>query len=111
MKQLRGIFVFLLCFLVFGQAISQAESWQKKYPEITLGVITSENEADRVERYKPVRAYLEETLGVKIKWRSATDYAGVIEALKSKKIEGKISKSIQYARQKTGYPRNPHLKN
>lgn len=87
MKHLRGIFIFLLCLLIFGQTAAKAESWQKKYPEITLGVITSENEADRVERYKPVRAYLEKTLGVKIKWRSATDYAGVIEALKAKKIE------------------------
>jgi phosphonate transport system substrate-binding protein len=87
MKHLRGIFAFSLCLLLFSQTIAQAEPWQKKYPEITLGVITSENEADRVQRYKPVRAYLETMLGVKIKWRSATDYAGVIEALKSKKIE------------------------
>lgn len=77
----------MLGLTVFGQAHAKAEAWQKKFPKLTLGVITSENEADRAERYKPVRAYLEKALGVEINWRSATDYAGVIEAMKSGKIE------------------------
>jgi len=66
---------------------TQAGDWQAKHPKLTLGVITSENEADRIARYKPVRAYLEKELGVEIKWRTATDYAGVIEGLKAGKIE------------------------
>jgi phosphonate transport system substrate-binding protein len=64
-----------------------AGDWREEYPTLTLGVITSENEADRIQRYKPVRAYLEKKLGVKIKWRSATDYAGIIEGVKARKIE------------------------
>ncbi len=66
---------------------AQAADWRAKYPTITLGVITTENESDRLQRYKPVRAYLEKKLGVQIKWRSATDYAGIIEGVKAKKIE------------------------
>ena len=72
---------------VLATATADAADWRKQYPELTLGVITSENEADRIQRYKPVRAYLEKQLGVKIKWRSATDYAGIIEGVKAKKIE------------------------
>jgi len=68
-------------------AAAQAGGWQAQYPEITLGVITSENESDRLQRFKPVRAYLEGKLGVKVNWRSATDYAGIIEGVKAKKIE------------------------
>ncbi len=64
-----------------------AADWRAKYPELTLGVITSENESDRLQRYKPVRAYLEKALNVKIKWRAATDYAGIIEGVKAGKIE------------------------
>lgn len=67
--------------------VAQAEDWRKQYPEVTLGVVTSENEADRLTRYQPVRAYLERVLGVKIHWRTATDYAGIIEGVKAKKIE------------------------
>lgn len=66
---------------------AHAESWRDDHKTLTLGVITSENEADRIERYKPVKAYLENALGVEIKWRSASDYAGVIEGLKADKID------------------------
>ncbi|MCG8508663.1 MAG: phosphonate ABC transporter substrate-binding protein [Rhodospirillales bacterium] len=70
-------------------AVSQAQAgdWQKQYPTLTLGVITSENEADRIMRYQPVRDYFERTLGVEIKWRTATDYAGIVEGVKAGKIE------------------------
>jgi len=70
-----------------GFAPAHAAGWQKDYPTLTLGVITSENEADRIVRYKPVRDYFEKRLGVEIKWRSATDYAGIIEGVKAKHIE------------------------
>ena len=84
---LPKILLLVLCGLLPVYSTAAAAEWQKNYPEISLGVITSENEADRVERYKPIRTYLEKTLGVSIKWRSATDYAGVIEAMKAKKVE------------------------
>lgn len=61
--------------------------WQDKYPVLNLGVITSENEADRTARYAPVQEYLEKELGVKINWRVATDYAGIIEGVKAGKID------------------------
>jgi phosphonate transport system substrate-binding protein len=64
-----------------------AADWRKEYKEITMGVITEENAEDRAKRWDPVRDYLTKELGVPIKWREATDYAGVIEALKAKKIE------------------------
>lgn len=64
-----------------------AEDWRKQYPTLTLGVITAENEADRVARYKPVQAYFEKELGVEIEWRSATDYAGIIEGVKAGKVQ------------------------
>jgi len=83
---LRSV-IWVFAVVLFYQTAACAAEWQKQYSEISLGVITSENEADRVERYKPVRGYLEKVLGVTIKWRSATDYAGVIEAMKAKKIE------------------------
>ena len=78
----------LAAFASVAVGVSSASAdWRKKYPELTLGVITSENESDRLQRYKPVRAYLEKALGVGIKWRAATDYAGIIEGVKAGKIE------------------------
>ena len=66
---------------------AEAADWRKTYPTLTLGVITSENEADRVTRYKPVRTYLEKKLGVKVTWRTATDYAGIIEGVRAGKVQ------------------------
>jgi phosphonate transport system substrate-binding protein len=79
------MFLSLLMAALCTNAVT-AEPWQKKYSEITLGAITSENEADRIQRYKPVRSYLEKELGSKINWRTATDYAGIIEGVKAKKV-------------------------
>lgn len=64
-----------------------AQEWRSRYPVLAMGVVTSENEADRVVRYRPVVAYLERTLGVKIEFRNATDYAGVVEALNAGKLQ------------------------
>ena len=76
---------FLL--VVFSMSAAWAGKWQKDYPQITLGVITGENEADRILRYKPILAYLEKELGIKVNWRTATDYAGIIEGVKAKKVQ------------------------
>ena len=53
-----------------------AEDWRKQFPTIVFGTVTGENAGDRVKRYKPAEDYLSSTLGVKIGWAEATDYAG-----------------------------------
>jgi phosphonate transport system substrate-binding protein len=79
----------ILAAVVITTAVSPAEGqdWRKTYPKLTMGVITSENEADRVKRWAPIRQYLSQRLGVPVEERLATDYAGVIEAMRAKKIE------------------------
>jgi phosphonate transport system substrate-binding protein len=52
-----------------------------------LGVVSSENEADRIARYKTFVAYMQRRLQVPINMHQATDYAGTIEALKARKME------------------------
>jgi len=73
--------------LALGAPSASAADWRQKYSEVTVGVVTSENEADRLMRYKPVLAYFEKALRVKVNWRAATDYAGIIEGVKAGKIE------------------------
>lgn len=64
-----------------------AADWRTQYPTITFGTVTGENAGDRVKRYKPVDDYLAHTLGVKLAWAEATDYAGIIQGMISKKIQ------------------------
>jgi len=79
--------ILAVCVLMAWWAPGTAADWRKDYPELTMGVITEENAEDRAKRWNPTRDFLAKELGVPVKWREATDYAGIIEALKAKKIE------------------------
>src|SRR5690606_40114302 len=43
-----------------------AEDWTEDYRILRIGVTSSENEADRMARWEPWRAYLAETFGVEV---------------------------------------------
>lgn len=88
MMNRRAILAAALAFAAVSPTVAAAaDDWRTAYPKLTMGVVTSENEADRIVRYKPVVAYLENTLGVPVEFRNATDYAGVIEALNAGKLQ------------------------
>lgn len=68
-------------------ALAWANDWRAKFSTLNFGVVSSENEADRIVRYKSFVAYMENTLRAAMKMHQATDYAGTIEALKARKLE------------------------
>ncbi|MEW5838595.1 MAG: phosphonate ABC transporter substrate-binding protein [Pseudomonadota bacterium] len=55
--------------------------------EITMGLIPAENAEEMVKKFEPMRAYLEKKLGEPVKVYTATDYTGVIEAMRKKRID------------------------
>jgi phosphonate transport system substrate-binding protein len=55
--------------------------------EIVMGLIPAENNEEMVQKFEPMRAHLEKKLGMKVKVFTATDYAGVIEAMKKKRVD------------------------
>lgn len=75
----------LFTLLAVG-AQAQANDWRKDYPKVSFAPTSSENEADRIVRFKPLGDYLKKTLGVDFEIFIVSDYAGQIEALKAKKI-------------------------
>jgi phosphonate transport system substrate-binding protein len=89
MKTTKNLIPIVILAIFFTSALvtPAIADWRTQYKEIVMGVITEENAEDRAKRWDPTRDYLNKELGVAIKWREATDYAGVIEALKAKKIE------------------------
>jgi phosphonate transport system substrate-binding protein len=70
-----------------GVPVAWANDWRATFPTLNFGVGSSENEADRIARYKSFVAYMENTLRVPLKMHQASDYAGTIEALKARKLE------------------------
>lgn len=82
----RRTFAALALALTFaGPAL--AEDWRTQYPELTIGISSGENEADAIARNQPYADYLSRTLGVPVKVVRGTDYAAVIEAMRSGNVQ------------------------
>ena len=72
--------------LLPGLARAQA-GWRAQFRELRLGISSAENERDAVARQQPFQDYIQRELGVPLRVFRATDYAGVIEAMRSNNIE------------------------
>src|SRR6056297_3842112 len=64
-----------------------AEGWKDDYQVLKFGILSSENEKDRLMRNEPLRTYLEDSLGVEVEIFTAGNYDGVIQALSANQIE------------------------
>jgi phosphonate transport system substrate-binding protein len=77
----------LTLLVVLARAVgapAQDASWPK---ELTFALLSTENAAEITRRWAPIIAQLEKDIRVKVKYVTATDYRGTIEALKFKKAE------------------------
>lgn len=77
-KTLVGACIALLLLANYGTALAK---------DIVMGLIPAENNEEMVAKFEPMRAYLEKKLGQKVKVFTATDYAGVIEGMKKKRVD------------------------
>ena len=74
-----------------------ADDWKQDYQVIKFGILSGENEKDRIARYTPFEEYLERELGVEIEIFTAGAYDGVIQALGADQIEFAFLGSSSYA--------------
>ncbi|WP_300436632.1 phosphate/phosphite/phosphonate ABC transporter substrate-binding protein [uncultured Mameliella sp.] len=74
-----------------------ADGWKDDYQVVKFGILSGENEQDRLMRNEPLRVYLEETLGVKVEIFTAGNYDGVIQAIAADQIEVARFGSSSYA--------------
>lgn len=61
--------------------------WAAQVPQIRVGLLGGENEADRLGRFEPYRALIERTFEVPTRLFPASDYAGVMQALGARQLE------------------------
>jgi phosphonate transport system substrate-binding protein len=71
--------------------------WAQQIPQIRLGILGGENEADRVGRYGAYGRLMEETFGVPVRLFQASDYSGVVQAFAGKHIEMASMSPAAYA--------------
>jgi len=61
--------------------------WRDGIREIRYGILSSENERDAIARLQGLAAFAERRLGVPLRVSRGTDYAAVVEALRSNQLE------------------------
>ncbi|MBU8541540.1 phosphonate ABC transporter substrate-binding protein [Falsiroseomonas tokyonensis] len=84
----RTLAAALLAPALAAPRLARAQSgWRANYRELRLGISSAENERDAVARQQPFQDYIQRTLGVPLRVYRATDYAGVVEALRSSNVE------------------------
>ncbi|MDP1595226.1 MAG: phosphonate ABC transporter substrate-binding protein [Gallionella sp.] len=75
----------VLSMLIGASLMSATAAVQAR--ELVLGLIPADNNEEMIKTFEPMRAYLEKKLGQKVKMFTATDYAGVIEGMKKKRVD------------------------
>lgn len=90
-------FVTTTALLALIAAPALAEGWKDDYQVIKFGILSGENEKDRLMRNEPLRVYLEEALGVQVEVFTAGNYDGVIQAIAADQIEVARFGSSSYA--------------
>jgi len=72
-------------------------AWAAQVPQLRIGVLGGENEADRLGRFGPYRDLLERTFGVPVRLYFAADYSGVIQAFGARQVELSTMSPSAYA--------------
>jgi len=71
-----------------GSKNSQEQPRKDAKPQVVrIGLIPAEDSQDMIKKFKPTIEYLEKKLGTKVEAFTATDYSGVIEAMRAKHID------------------------
>jgi len=89
---------FAASFAMSGGSAAESPDWRDRYPELVFSVVPSENSSGVLDRYGPFLAYLGQQLGVKVTLRVASDYAAVIEGLRTGQVHFAHFGPAAYAR-------------
>jgi phosphonate transport system substrate-binding protein len=71
--------------------------WAQQIPQLRIGILGGENEADRMGRYGAYGRLLEETFGIPVRLFQASDYSGVVQAFAGRHIEMASMSPAAYA--------------
>jgi phosphonate transport system substrate-binding protein len=92
-----GLSALVLALVLAIAAPALAEGYKDQFKEIKFGILSGENEKDRIMRYTPFAKYMSKRLGVPVKIFTASSYAGVMQALAADQIEFAAFGSSSYA--------------
>lgn len=74
--------------IVAGVFISFSQPAASSQPQVLrMGLIPAEDQAEMLRKFEPTVKYLEESTGMKVEPFVATDYTGIVEAMKNDKLD------------------------
>ncbi|MGB0660844.1 MAG: phosphate/phosphite/phosphonate ABC transporter substrate-binding protein [Mangrovicoccus sp.] len=91
---MRFLTATALALVLAGPALAD---WKEDYQVVKFGILSGENEKDRLARNEGLRVYLEDKLGVEVEIFTAGNYDGVIQAIAADQIEIARFGSSSYA--------------
>ena len=77
----RTALALTAAFAITAMASDASADWRDKYKVLRIGSVTVETQGATITRYKPFVEYLQKKLGVKVEIFTASDYAGIVQAL------------------------------
>jgi len=81
---MKKVLIIMLSALSIFSAIGISDAEEKC---LTMGIVPAEDVAALIEQFTPMKNWLERDMGMCIQIVTATDYAGVIEAMRAKKVD------------------------
>ncbi|MGD9288558.1 MAG: phosphonate ABC transporter substrate-binding protein [Desulfobacterales bacterium] len=88
LKTLYGVmFISLISAFCASVAIAAQEKKAEDYTELVFGIIPTDSLDTLKKGFEPFVADMSKKLGIKVIPRYATDYAGIIEAMRFKKVD------------------------
>lgn len=73
--------------ICLGTGAAYAEGWRDNFDKLVISVIPNESDTTLIARFNTLTDYLQKHLGVPVTIRQATDYAGVIEAIRGETVQ------------------------
>ena len=86
-RGLRKLAVSFLCLVVLGTAGTSSVFADEEPEVLRFGLIPTESGTQITDRWQPLFDHIERCLNIKVRAYTASDYAGIIEAMRFKKIE------------------------
>jgi phosphonate transport system substrate-binding protein len=88
--------ILMVASLVFTGCSSTQTTAKPEVKVLRVGAIPAEDAQKTRENYKPLTSYLEKKTGMQVELFVATDYSGVIEAMRSGKLDVAIFGPFSY---------------
>ncbi|MFM7344951.1 MAG: phosphate/phosphite/phosphonate ABC transporter substrate-binding protein [Tagaea sp.] len=84
--------------LAIAWSVPAAADWRREFRELRFGITSAENESDTLARWDAFSQHMQRKMGVRVSVHRGSDYAAVVEALHSRRIEFARMGPAAYAR-------------